>query len=105
MHERSETDKDTVLYSAFKAMFLRCYATSLRRPWLKDAESAFNDARYRLSIPVAAPFVVVIAAATLIARRVNPALQSSRMAAVIICSGLVLIGVGTYVTLGRMFRS
>lgn len=88
-----------------RAMFLRCYATSLGRPWLKSAGSAFDDARYRLSIPLAAPFVVLVAVVTLIVRSVNPAVLSGRMAALLICFSLILGGLGTYLVLGRLFKS
>jgi hypothetical protein len=86
-------------------MFLRCYATSLKRPWLKSAKSAFDDARYRLSVPLAAPFVVLMAAVVLIVKTVNPLLLSSRTAALLICFSLIAGGVGVYVILGRFFES
>jgi hypothetical protein len=40
-------------------MFLRFYNTSLKRRWLKDPESACQDAVYRMSILVAGPLELV----------------------------------------------
>lgn len=88
-----------------RSMFLRCYATSLGRSWLKSSKSAFDDARYRLSIPLAAPFVALMAVVVLVVRTVDQSLFSSRTAALFICLSLVIGGVGAYVMLGRFFDS
>lgn len=94
-----------MVHTILRSIFLRCYATSLGRPWLKDAKSAFDDARYRLSIPLAAPFVVLIAVVVLVVRTIDPSLFSSRTAALFICSSLVIGGIGAYLMLGRYFGS
>lgn len=93
-----------VLQPILRSMFLRCYATSLKRPWLSGAQSAFDDARYRLSILLAAPFVVLVAVTALIVKKVNPTLLPGRAAAYLIGFGLILGGVGAYVMLGRFFK-
>jgi hypothetical protein len=85
-------------------MFLRAYAASLSRPWLKNSESAFDDARYRLSIPLAAPFVAMMALLVLILRQIIPSILSRRAAALLICGSLIFVGVVVYVALGRFFK-
>jgi hypothetical protein len=86
-----------------RAVFLRAYATSLRRPWIKGADSAFRDARYRLSVPFAAPIVALVAMLIVIFRRVSPATLSRKYAALIVCFTLLAAGGGSFITLGKVF--
>jgi small neutral amino acid transporter SnatA (MarC family) len=84
-------------------MFLRFYAASLKRPWIKSPQSAFDDARYRFSVPLAAPFVALNAALSVVVRHTSPATVSARAAAVIICVSLVAAGLLVFLILGRLF--
>jgi hypothetical protein len=86
-----------------EAMFLRFYATSLKRPWLTNAESAFTDARYRISVPLAAPAVALIATLVVICRRISPTILSRQNAALIICLSLIAAGIATFIIVGKMF--
>jgi hypothetical protein len=86
-----------------RLMFLRFYSTSLKRPWLKGTNSAFADARYRFSVPLAAPFVAIVATLAVACRRVSPSSLSRQAAALLICITLVVAGIGTFIVLGRVF--
>jgi hypothetical protein len=84
-------------------MFLRFYAASLKRPWIKSPQSAFDDARYRFSVPLAAPFVALTAALSVVVRRTSPETVSARAAVIIICVSLVAAGLLVFLILGRLF--
>lgn len=86
-----------------RTIFLRFYAASLNRPWIKSPRAAFNDARYRLSVPLAAPFVAASGVAVVELRRFAPMMLSHRTRCVLICGSLVLAGVVVFIVLGRIF--
>jgi len=80
--------------SIVRTVFMRFYAASLKRPRLKSAQSAFDfdDARYRFSVPLAAPFVALTAAIAVIVRHKSPHTLSAHAAAIIVCVSLVAAG-------------
>jgi hypothetical protein len=102
--QRMTIDRRFRCLPIIEAMFLKFYSASLKRPWLKSAESAFSDARYRLSVPLAAPFVALTAGVVVMCRRISPTPLSRQNAAILICLSLVAAGVGTFIALGRIFK-
>ena len=86
-----------------RTVFLRFYAASLKRPWIRNPQSAFDDARYRFSVPLAAPFVALTAIRSVVERRMRPDALSARTAAIVICVSLVSAGVTAFHILGRLF--
>jgi hypothetical protein len=92
-----------LLSRTLRTVFRRFYAASLNRPWIKSPESAFDDARYRLSVPLAAPFVALTAVLVVVVRQTSPDALSARAAAIIVCVSLVAAGVAVFCILGRLF--
>ena len=86
-----------------RAVFLRFYAASLKRSWIKSSESAFDDARYRFSVLLGAPFVALTAILSVVVRHTSPNTLSAREAATIICISLVAAGLAVFHILGRLF--
>jgi hypothetical protein len=85
-----------------RTLFLRYYAASLKRPWIKSPLSAFDDARYRFSVPLAAPLVALTAVLSVVVRHTSPDALSARAAAIIICVSLVAAGLAVFHILGRL---
>jgi hypothetical protein len=79
------------------------YSSSLRRPWLRSEGAGFNDAIYRLSVSVAAPFVLMLGLLIGSVKAVFPVLLPGRAAAYVFVAGFGLIGFLTVFVLNRRF--
>jgi hypothetical protein len=87
------------------AMFFRVYSSSLRRPWLRSEGAGFNDAIYRLSVSVAAPFVLMFGLLIGCVKAAFPLLLPGRAAAYLFVVGFFLIGFFTVFVLNRRFAA
>lgn len=92
-------------YSAvLELTFRRFYASSLRRPWLRGRASAYSDAIYRLSIEVAAPYLLVLAVVIGLLESLFPNLLPGRSAVYLFAAVFVSAGISTVFALSGRFK-
>ena len=87
-----------------ESMFLRFFASSLVRPWLRSPSAAYSDALFRVSIGVAAPFVCLVAILVLSTKATVPDLLPGRSAFFIVLTVYGALSPATYFTLDPRFR-
>ena len=91
--------------AAIDANFRRMLASSSRMPWLGRVDAARNDAMYRLSIAVAAPYVLIVALAIILVKAVVPQLLPGRTGGYLFVALFVLVGLVTLHWLSRRLDS
>lgn len=84
-----------------RTWFLRYYASSLQRSWLKSPEAAFGDARFRITISLAAPFILPFGIVSVVLRQAFPLSFSHQSMAVFYGMGVVIGNLATYFALLR----
>jgi hypothetical protein len=94
-----------VYRKALERMFFRYYAGSIARPWIKTPESACNDAIYRMSILVAAPFVLCVAICGLLLIIFDPLGPIARQRAAVGVGEFILPNIFTYFILRSLFSN
>lgn len=85
------------------AAFLRLYASSLGRPWVKNLTVARSDAIYRLSIGVAAPIVLVLAILIGFLKYLFPNVLSGHTAGYLFVGEFAVVGLSSLFILNRKF--
>jgi hypothetical protein len=88
-----------------EGVFARYYASSSARPWIKSPEAACDDAIYRMSILIAAPFVLATALLELLFMKVDPTGLLRRYRAVLFTGGFLITSGAVYFALRSMFDS